>query len=186
MAGELEVTTVRLGSPRPQGPPDPVSGVAPDFIDVSITVRNISDHPLHVIADVRRILYDSSTDTLTLRLDEEPTPRAPRHIFPPDFREIGPGETVDLDASVPADLKRITGATPDGVAYEQHDLRRTRRVVVSVAHAPEPFHFDSADDPVALRRRLATWGGRTEVAIRPTRDDRAGQRGQEDDDAIPR
>lgn len=186
MAGELEVSGVRMGSPHPQGPPDPVSGVAPDFIDVAITVRNTTGHPLHVISDLRRILYDSATETLTLRLDEEPTPRPPLHVFPPDFREIGPGETVDLDVSVAADLKRITGATPEGVAVEQYDLRNTRQVVVSVAHAPEAFHIDMADDPVALRRRLATWGGRTEVALRPTRDDRAGQRGQEDDDAIPR
>jgi hypothetical protein len=186
MADELEVAGVRLSGPHPQGPPDPVTGVAPDFIDVTVTVRNTTDHALHVISDVRRILYDDASDTLTLRLDEEQTPRAPQHAFPPEFRELGPGESVELTLAVPADLKRITGATPNGVAVERHDLRRTRQVVVSVAHAPEAFHLDTADDPVALRRRLATWGGRTEVALRPTRDDRAGQRGKEDDDAIPR
>jgi hypothetical protein len=187
MAGELEITGVRMGSPQPQGAPDPVTGVRNEFIDVTITVRNTTGQALHIIADARRILYDAATDTLTLRLEEQqPTARAPQHLFPPRFSELAAGETAELVVSVPADLKRITGATPDGVAVEQYDVRRTREVRVSVAHATEPFHFDKDDDPVALRRRLATWGGRTEVVLRPTRDHRAEQRGQEDDDAIPR
>src|SRR4051794_3568333 len=83
---DLTVQDINVGSPETReaaGLFNIEAGEEPRFIDVTIRVRNASDHGLYVISSIRRLHYDSATGILTIGLQESGPVEAPGFVVTP-------------------------------------------------------------------------------------------------------
>lgn len=91
------------------------SGVS--WYQVSLTVRNRSDHPIHVMTNLRGIRYDANRRVLILELCEEEKPSerplVGRPPPPARYRAIGPNEEATITHPLSSPITFLD-ASPDG------------------------------------------------------------------------
>jgi hypothetical protein len=173
----LAISSVTL-SRRRRALPDPVDGHREIWFDVSLVVKNLGDIPLHVIDELRGLIYDAPRRMLTLRLREPaPTPvdkNAPTfHLPTPHTVTVAPGATVTIVVAIPAVLRTLRQGPDLSLVMEKTDLRGMETIRSEIAASAQPIEFRPVEKPHALRTRLASWGKivTTDTAVKPdTRD----------------
>lgn len=177
MPEDLAITDVVL-SGRRRSLPSPMFGHREIWFDVTITVENRGDDPLHVVRELRGTSYDAEERRLTLFLREQkPRPlkgEPPAYTLPPPATiTVKPGSTASISVPIPAvrsEMQLRSGAPP---AFEDVDIRAMRRLRVELSASTRLLGEHAGHDAHALRTRVAKWGKTIthETAVKPdTRD----------------
>jgi hypothetical protein len=154
MPDNLEIIDLRLSSPKSSGQPD-VEGGERQYVDITITLRNDSQTSIYqVISDIRKLHYDRNTRTLILGLSEIQLNAEWKgiHLSTPSLRPVLPGETVDLDISIPLLVKRIILSGGPGPHYEVLDITGVEHVNCIISYDETPFP-SMLSQPLEQRRR---------------------------------
>lgn len=177
MAGGLTISNVEL-SGRRRGLPHPMDGHRDIWFDVTITVRNTSETPLHVISELRGLSFDAAQRVLTLRLAEaKPGPvtkNAPTFTLPtPATVTVKPHGEATIIVKIPAILKELRRVPGEAFTMEDTDIRAMTTIRCEIAASDKPMGDFERVDARQLRTRLAKWGKTItlETAVNPdTRD----------------
>jgi|LauGreDrversion4_2_1035121.scaffolds.fasta_scaffold791901_2 hypothetical protein len=177
MAGGLSISKIEL-SGRRRGLPSPMDGHRDIWFDVTITVENPGNVPLHVISELRSISYDAAQRVLTLHLAEaKPGPAAkdaPTFTLPtPTTVTVEPHGEAKITIKIPAILKELRRVPGESFALQQTDIRDMTTIRCEIAASKEPMGNFERVDARKLRTRLAKWGKTIahEAAVKPdTRD----------------
>jgi hypothetical protein len=123
MPEPVEVTDVRMVE-MPSDRMTPAmahSGVS--WYLLTITLRNRSEAPLHIIGDIRRIRYDAGQRALVVQLSEQQPPSQNPALgmpAPPRYQEIRAGEETSIVHPISSPITFLE-TNPDGT-------RRSREV----------------------------------------------------------
>ncbi len=162
MAGGLKITNVEL-SGRRRGLPSPMDGHRDIWFDVTITVINPRNVPLHVISELRGMSYDTAQHVLTLRLAEAapgpPRKDAPTFTLPtPATVTVEPQSEAQITVKIPAILKELRQVPGEPLLLAETDLRAMQTIRCEIASSDKPMGQFERADARALRARLAKWG----------------------------
>jgi len=142
MPDPIEVTDVRLAE-MPVGKMTPVmaqSGV--NWYQLTMSLRNRSETPLHIMTDIRRIRYDAARRALVVQLSEHDMPSESPILgmpAPPRYKEIKTGEEATILHTLSSPITFLE-TNPDGA-------RRSREVRI-------PEDVDSVECTVAYETEL--------------------------------
>lgn len=173
MAAELVIKSVAL-SKRRRSLPDPMDGHRDVWFDVTIEVENGGAKTLHVVDELRCIVYDAATHVLLLRL-AEPPPQPVRgdaptfHLPPPRTLALKPRATATIVVKVPAVLRTMRAGQGFVPTMEETDLRAMRTIRCEVASSERPIEHRGAETAHELRTRLRSWGkvASTDIPVDP-------------------
>lgn len=162
MASELAVTSVAL-SKRRRSLPDPMDGHRDIWYDVTIEVENRGDKPLHVVDELRGIMFDAATRVLSLRLAEPPPQPVQKdaptfHLPPPHTLTLKARATASIVVEIPAILKELRLDARRVMTMEQTDIRTMQTIRCEVASSDRPIESRGAETAHEMRTRLRTWG----------------------------
>lgn len=174
MADDIEIIRVKP-SPARESEPNILHGKRQTWYDIEITLRNKSQNTIYVVSDIRRLSYDSASQTLNLVLSEQPpSPEAERihiHRTIPKVTAVPAGETKTLSVAVPAVIKRIGSSASLGMPVETIDVSGFKQIHVTVAYSQTPFERDPSESSLQMQRRLADWGKTVETIAAAERSD---------------
>ena len=99
MPESIEITDVRLTEmeANQMTPVMAQSGVS--WYVLTLTLRNQSDEPIHLMSDIRRIRYDGGRRVLVVQLSEHEAPDESPVVslpMPPRYRAVGAGEETTI------------------------------------------------------------------------------------------
>lgn len=130
-------------------------------IQVTATVRNLTDHPVFVTSELRRLELDAAQRTATLWFSDvgrDLATREPgiRHYTVPRTEAIEPSDQYTVTAELPAKLNRLVIHDDESFDVEALDMTLTDRAVLHVTVADEPFYFNPKGR--TLLEQLDRWG----------------------------
>jgi len=99
MPEAIEITDVRLGEMAPDRMTPAMAQSGVGWYVLTISLRNRSDEPVYLMADIRRIRYDDARRVLEVQLSEhEPLGASAgvRPPLPPRYRVVGAGEMATI------------------------------------------------------------------------------------------
>lgn len=135
--------------------------VADEGLAVAVAVANVSDRPVFVTCDLRRLQVADDGQSCTLWFSDagrDLTTREPglRHHALPMTETIEPGEYRDLRTVLPRILNRLVVDDDGSWDVERRDLSAIRQIEVRVTVAAAPFYFNP-NGPTVLAQ-LDLWG----------------------------
>jgi len=153
---------------------------AADVLIVAIPVTNNTNHSLYVWATPRAIAYDPGSQTLTVRLAENPTPLGGERIdvistHPRLPQEIAlePGESAQLQVRVPPVLHVVDLDAPRaglGFAVADVEVGRINQVTAAIASSSSSLAELAAGTPVErVSERLRVTPVITTATVKATR-----------------
>jgi len=172
MANDLEITGIRLGGTGTKMAPGQ-QGVPQIWYDLTVSVTNHSDKTLYVISEPRTMRYDAASNTLFLGLSEEPPgPELDQvHLrkLLPHVQAIPAGQSVNLELSVPAVIKRLAppGSGPDlSLRVEDIDISSLESIRCKIGFSETPLKPRAAAPGQHMSHWLQSWQRTVEKTVR--------------------
>lgn len=116
-----------------------------DRVEVTVTLRNPGDRPLHYISDVRAMIVDPATGRVQVRLSEAGLAIPPGGMFiPPRVRVIDPGAEAALTVTLPKTILKLGSApAPDGEGtFEELPIAGAPAIGVDIGWSETPYYAD--------------------------------------------
>ena len=167
MTDKLRIVDIEISPSRP-GAQKSLIEHPPQFVDVSITVKNVSsDKTLHAISSLRSLNYDSGSGTLQVGLSEPaPDPEFIHHrLVPPTLTSIQPGETKVLSVAIPLMIQRIKSPKGARIEIENVDISGLQKVKSTINYSDVPFQLNPETSGREMRAFLHSWGQSVEKTV---------------------
>jgi len=137
------------------------------WVELAVTIRNSSTNTTyHVVSTLRTLRYDVDTRTLVVGLSEtESVSNVPlRHVFPAGMTPVEPGETANIEISVPVPMREVR-LSKGSIEVEEVDVSGLQRVTVIISYDHTPYRPVYTDSPVERIKQLHNWGRRTQATF---------------------
>ena len=137
-----------------------------EYVDVDIMVKNPSNEKAFAISEVRRIHYDSGSDTLILGLTDDEILQEPpsdikmiiHRMLPPTVM-VPPGESKVIKVSVPIVMNRLVLPPPgsEKIKVDSSNISGLKHVLTKVSFGTSPLNTKPESGEQTLKR-MRTWG----------------------------
>ncbi len=119
-----------------------------DGLELAVRLRNPHDRAIHYIADVRSLIFDTTTRRLRVQLSERGLEMPPGGIsMEPQFRRIDPQSESAIKVRLPKTIVRLASVpSPTGdVAFEEHAIADAEGIDLEIGWADTPYYRDPRD-----------------------------------------